>query len=256
MYDGYITWINPFNRAKQYVSLKKTKLIVFWTKNPQPFFKYLPQLDSMGYNYYFHFTLNDYEKERLEPGLPPLSDRINSFKYLSDKIGKKKVIWRFDPLVVGQGLSVEQLIEKIFLIADKINTFTTRMIFSFIDINNYQKVKKRIDTRYPNIFREFTKDEQLMFAEQLQAINKQFKLLLFSCGEDTDLSSFGIKHSSCIDGKLIAELFGGNVEIMRYLARCGKKDMGQRKNCLCIPSKDIGMYNSCQYNCLYCYAKR
>ena len=29
---GYVKWINPFNRAPQYISFEKTRVIVFWTK--------------------------------------------------------------------------------------------------------------------------------------------------------------------------------------------------------------------------------
>ena len=34
---GYMRWTNPFNaRQTQYVSFRRTRVIVFWTKNPMP----------------------------------------------------------------------------------------------------------------------------------------------------------------------------------------------------------------------------
>ena len=43
---GYVKWFNPFNQKPVYVSFEKTKVIVFWSKNPKPFIPYLPQLDA------------------------------------------------------------------------------------------------------------------------------------------------------------------------------------------------------------------
>jgi len=34
------------------------------------------------------------------------------------------------------------------------------------------------------------------------------------------------------------------------------KGTGIRENCHCIPSRDIGAYNSCLSECKYCYANR
>ena len=84
---GYMRWTNPFNANQvQYVSFSRTRVIVFWSKNPKPLLRYLPQIDEVGINYYFQFTLNDYEAEGLEPNVAPLSKRIEIFKRLSDKI--------------------------------------------------------------------------------------------------------------------------------------------------------------------------
>lgn len=51
---------------------------------------------------------------------------------------------------------------------------------------------------------------------------------------------------SCIDPKLINKLFNLRLNI--------SKDPNQRKECLCAPSVDMGFYNTCRFNCSYCYA--
>jgi len=98
---GFCKTINPFN-AKQIktVSLKPKDVdaIVFWTKNPEPMLKYINKLENIGYRYYFQFTLNDYPKE-LEPKVPIVTERIATFKKLSEMIGKQRVIWRYDPII-------------------------------------------------------------------------------------------------------------------------------------------------------------
>ena len=59
LHAGYMKWSNPFNAKQvQYVSFQKVRLFVFWTKNPAPLMRYLPEIDKRGINYYFQFTLN------------------------------------------------------------------------------------------------------------------------------------------------------------------------------------------------------
>jgi len=96
---GYVKWKNPFNGAYLYVSFVNTRLIVFWSKNPKPLIKHLSYINSIIPNYYFQYTLNDYENDRLEIKVPPLTKRIETFVELSELIGSDKVIWRYDPLI-------------------------------------------------------------------------------------------------------------------------------------------------------------
>jgi len=52
---GHVKWTNPYNKRQvDYVSFEKTRMLVFWSKNPAPILKYLPELDASGVNYYFH----------------------------------------------------------------------------------------------------------------------------------------------------------------------------------------------------------
>ena len=56
--------------------------------------------DLQDYAYYFQFTLTGYGKD-IEPNLPDKrKDLIPTFQKLSEKIGKEKVIWRYDPILV------------------------------------------------------------------------------------------------------------------------------------------------------------
>ena len=91
---GYCAWYNPFNQQKMYISFSKCKVIVFWTKNPKPIIPYLHILYEMGIHYYFQVTLNDYTKEGFEPNVPSVDERIETFKQLSDMVGKEKVAVR------------------------------------------------------------------------------------------------------------------------------------------------------------------
>ena len=106
---GYSAWTNPFNGVKSYVSYQNTRFIVFWSKNPRPLLDHLDYLKEKNIGCYIHYTLNDYEKEKLEQGVPVLQQRLDTFKRLVDKLGKGRVIWRFDPLILTDNISIDTL---------------------------------------------------------------------------------------------------------------------------------------------------
>ena len=111
---GWCGWKNPFNGKLYKVSFADTRMIVFWTKNPRPMLERLAEVEALGFkNYYFQFTLNDYDAERLEPNVPPVAERIDTFKRLANKIGKERVIWRFDPLLLSNEISMSLLLDNL-----------------------------------------------------------------------------------------------------------------------------------------------
>lgn len=87
---GYVKWMNPFNGVPLYVGFAKARLVVFWSKNPRPMLAHLDTLDKSGIDYYFQFTMNDYDAERIEPRVPPLGQRIETFKALSAHVGRDR----------------------------------------------------------------------------------------------------------------------------------------------------------------------
>jgi Domain of unknown function (DUF1848) len=262
---GYVRWTNPFNAKQvQYLSFKKTRVIVFWSKNPRPLFRYLPEIEEKGINSYFQFTINDYEKEGLEPNLPPLLQRVETFKALVEKIGKERVIWRFDPLILSDAVTIDLLIDRISLLADLLQGYTEKLVISFADIRQYRHVQNNLARQQMN-YREFTVELMTGFAERLNQLNRQWGLKIATCAEEINL--LGIEHNRCIDDTLLVELFRNDNELMNFLGYSAdlfgerpslsySKDKGQRKACGCIVSKDIGMYNTCNHLCAYCYANR
>lgn len=262
--QNYALRLNPFNNKKTYVSFAKTCLIVFWSKNPEPLLSYLPELQARGIHSYLHFTLNDYENEGFEPGLPSLQKRITIFKDISKQLNKEKVIWRFDPLLLTDNIYINDLLDKIENIGNALHGYTEKLVFSFADIDSYVKVKNNMQ-RHAITYRTFNKNDMFAFAEGLSFLNKKWKYKLASCCETVDLSSFGIEHNKCIDDNLMLRFFADDSLLMEHIGLKknifgfteivgNRKDKGQRKNCGCIESKDIGQYNTCLHGCVYCYA--
>lgn len=136
---GYVRWRNPFSGHDSYVSFANTRFIIFWSKNPAPLIPYLPILQNKEIGCYIQFTLNDYEAEGFEPGVPPLQQMIETFKRLVDMLGRGSVVWRFNPLLLTYSISIENLIEKITHIGDELKGYTEKLVFSFADIAGYKK---------------------------------------------------------------------------------------------------------------------
>ena len=267
---GYVKWKNPFNGTHLYVSFKETLAVVFWTKNPKPMFKHLDFLDEQVENYYFQFTLNDYDKEGLEGKVPRVENRIATFKQLSDRIGKERVVWRFDPLFLTKEITVQELLHRIEKIGDQLYGYTDKLVFSFADISIYKKVQSNLKKEQID-YVEFDPEAMIEFATGLQKLNEQWGLELGTCAEKFDLNKYGIIHNKCIDDDLMIKLFHQDEKLMKFLGvefneptlfnASGSiektkniKDKGQRIACGCIMSKDIGEYNTCPHECVYCYA--
>ena len=266
---GYSAWINPYNNTKSYVSYRNTRLIVFWSKNPKPLLPHLDVLKGKGINCYIQYTLNNYEKENIEKGVPVLDSRIETFRQLADKLGYGKVIWRFDPLILTDHITIDDLLNKIEYIGDKLKGYTEKLVFSFADITSYRKVKCNLDNNHIR-YREFDETTMNEFARQLARLNEKWNYTLATCGEKIDIEQFGIQHNRCIDDDLMIRYFaddkilmdhlgieirnGGLFDPIQIIHKKNNKDKGQRLYCGCITSKDIGEYNTCPHQCEYCYA--
>ncbi|OQA08633.1 MAG: hypothetical protein BWY66_00906 [bacterium ADurb.Bin374] len=249
---GYLRWVNPFNNTSQYISLAAVRAIVFWSKHPLPLLGHLEAFADIGW--YLSQTLNDYEPEGLEPGVPPLGSRLAAFETFVRLVGSARVIWRADPLLLLDGLGVNGLLERVRAVAKRVRGMTERLVFSFADIREYRKVARNL-AACGCAWREWDRVSMEGAAAGLAAIGREFGLEVSSCAEAIDLSRFGIAHGRCVDGGLLRRLFPGDERLMTFLdsPRSGK-DPGQRPACGCTVSKDIGRYNTCPHGCVYCYA--
>jgi len=268
--QGYAKWINPWNGASIYVSFQNARVFVFWSKNPAPFLPCLEELARRNSHYELLFTLNDYEAEGLEPRLPPLEERIQTFIALSQMAGRGRVVWRWDPLLLSGSLDVAGLLDRIRNIGEVIAPFTKRMIFSFIDIARYPRVARNLRSRGFTDIREFSPAEELELAAGLHELNGSWGLTISACGEEKDFSGFGIEACGCISRDLMLPEFGQDQLLRHFLEGPDPgippvrgtasrvpphlKDPGQRPSCGCVVSKDIGEYSTCPHLCAYCYA--
>ena len=264
---GYSAWTNPFNGVKSFVSYERCRFIVFWSKNPKPLLGHLDELKERDICCYIQFTLNDYEKEGLEKGVPPLEERIDTFKRLVDQLGQGRVIWRFDPLILTDKVSLDDLLQKVENIGDQLSGYTEKLVFSYADIALYKKVKANLETSHVN-YADWTTAQMEEFAQRLSELNQKWNYHLATCGEKIDIDRYGIQHNKCVDDDLMIRFAHHDKALMDFLGvevkeslfgteivkKKDNRDKGQRQFCGCIVSKDIGEYNTCPHLCEYCYA--
>ncbi|MBA7583484.1 hypothetical protein ES708_25429 [subsurface metagenome] len=248
---GYCLVPNPRNMKQvSRVSLQPhdTEAIVFWSKNPAPMLPHLAELDKLGFYYYFQFSLNDYPRA-LEPNIPSLNDRIETFKTLSQQIGPLRVVWRYDPIIISNITSFDFHRERFTWIAEELKGATHRVMVSIVDF--YQKTERRLSQLETEEGYSF--DRHVLSSVGITNLLRDFgdiarknDIEIFTCAEEGDYSQVGVPPGRCVDERLLAKIWSLN---LKY-----KKDPSQRDSCLCMVSKDIGMNNTCMHGCPYCYA--
>lgn len=236
---GYALSRNPFSGQVRRVSLapEDVDCIVFWTKDAQNFMDKLPILDAMGYSVCFQFTLNPYGAS-MEPGLRDKAAIAETFAALSGRLGKHRVLWRYDPILIDARHTVAYHMEQFARLCETLHQHTERVTISFVD--PYPKLR--------GAFQPVSAEDVATLAAFIGKTARAYELDAMACCERIDLSAYSISRAACIDAKLIERIVGKPLHL--------KKSRAQRPGCGCCESIDIGAYDTCANGCAYCYANR
>lgn len=240
--EGFLYVRNPIN-AHQISEIEITPdvvdCIVFWTKNPLPMVERLDELKA--YPYYFQFTLTGYGND-VEVNVPDKkASMVPIFRELSSRIGRERVIWRYDPIFFSDKYTAQYHIKAFTSLAEALNGYTDKCVISFMDM--YAKNRKRMESLSSY---DLDEGELRKFARELSGIAGDNHMEIGSCAEKIDLSDCGIVHNCCIDKALIEKITGCRLKV--------GKDKNQRSECGCVESVDVGTYHTCKNGCAYCYA--
>lgn len=240
--EEYVLVRNPMNTHQiGRISLSPDVVdgLVLWTKNPIPMLGRLHELEK--YNFYFQFTLNAYGKD-VEPNIPSKNDTIiPAFIQLSKEVGRDRVIWRYDPILLNADYTMEYHSKYFKRLAAKLSEYTEKCTVSFLDLykntaRNVQPLQIQIETH----------DQQLELLSTFSEIAHHYGIYIDTCAEAIELNGLQIPHACCIDTERLERL--GHCQLK------AEKDKNQRPECGCVASIDIGAYNTCKNGCLYCYA--
>lgn len=277
---GYCLVRNPFDaRSLRRVSLLPEDLdcLVFWTRDPRPLLPRIAELEGRGIPFYVQMTITGYPRS-IEPGSPALEDALAAAAALSERIGRRRLAWRYDPIFVaaatGEGLDTRFHRENFERIARALEGKTRRVIVSLLD--EYRGTRRRLEAAGLRglVFGSASGEgkgggsadegQGLLFGgtrsllppqpypellADLARIARGHGLPIQACAEPYELSGLGIEAGACVDSKLVEEISG------RRLESLAARDKGQRGACRCAPSVDIGAYGACRAACAYCYAR-
>ncbi len=240
--EGYVLARNPLfpSKVTRYeLSPDNIDLVLFCSKNYQPILQDLHKITDR-YPAYFHYTITVYGKD-LEPGVPNIETSIETLKELSAIVGKKRVSWRYDPILLTEYYTVEKHKETFAYMAKKIAPYIDRCIFNFVELY------KKLQTNMPELHLLTTENKQEIPA-YLGEVAKKNHMTIQTCGKNGDFTKYGIGASGCATLDIFGQANG--LEFRKL------KHKGMREGCGCIESRDIGAYDTCLNGCKYCYANK
>lgn len=240
--EGYVFSRNPLfpNKVTRYeLTPDKVDCVVFCSKNYRPI---LPKLHEITdrFNTYFHYTITAYGKD-IEPGVPSIEESMQTLIELSKQVGKKRIAWRYDPVLLTEKYTVKTHLQSFEQMAEILAPYVDRCIFSFVEM--YKKLENNMPELIP-----LTEKDKTLLAENMGRIAAKNGLYIQTCGTNGDYSQYGIHSSGCMTLEILGN---ANSVVFKNL-----KHKGLRQGCHCIESRDIGAYDTCMNGCKYCYANK
>ena len=245
--EGFAGIVNPFGGRKYIVSLRPEDVscFVFWSKNFAPFVENLKVLDSLGYKFYFNYTVTSLP-EVFENNVNKC-DAIAALKELSRTYSPRHINWRFDPIIISSITDRDFYVMTFAELASELGGYVERCYISFV--TNYSKVKRNFEEleRTTGVkISDCSKSFKIDLANELADIAEHHGIRMYSCCGDYLTNSGSVQKAHCIDGNIIESLFFPDG--LKY------KEKPTREECGCTESSDIGTYDTCPHGCVYCYA--
>lgn len=237
--EGYVLSRNPYYPelvTKYRLSPDVVDILCFCTKNPSPMLKRLDEIRM--FSQFWFVTITPYGRD-IEPNVPPKEKVMESFQQLSRRVGTKAIGWRYDPIFLNEKYTFEFHCKVFEEMARELCGSTDHCVVSFIDL--YEKTKRN----FPGI-KDVSLHEQEELIKTLVGIGRKYGITIRTCCEQEYLKEFGADTSGCLTQDVLERAIGCSLTI--------PKKKPAREACNCLLGNDIGMYNTCDHACLYCYA--
>lgn len=183
----------------------------------------------------FHYTITGYGKD-IEPNVPSLEQSIYTFKELSERYGKDKVIWRYDPIFFTKEWTYNRHIQNFQYINKQLCRHAGRVVLNFVSL--YEKVKRHM----PDL-KEVSYNDKANLIHDFVNISS---IPIQTCGNGLQFKDLeGVEVTGCLDEHAL--------NLMGIYPKSPKRN-AVPWGCLCYPNTCIGEYNTCLHKCKYCYA--
>lgn len=240
--EGYVLSRNPLfpDKVTRYeLTPEKVDGVIFCSKNYVPV---LPRLREISgrFNTYFFYTITAYGKD-IEPGVPSVEESIGTLLKLERIVGRQRIAWRYDPVLLTKEYTIKRHFETFGYIASRLADHVDRCVFSFVEI--YRKLQFNMPELIP-----LTPAEMEQLACGFGRTAAEYNIPLQICGTDADFSRYGIRRSGCMTLDILGRANGVEFRSLKH--------KGMRHGCHCMESRDIGAYDTCINGCKYCYANR
>ena len=249
---GYCKMVNPYSQQIYRVNLTPESVegFVFWTKNVGPFLKHLVEVKRMGYSFIVQHTITGYPRE-LEYRVIEPSRTIEYMKTLADVYGPHVAVWRYDPIVISSLTPLDWHLRTFEKLARSLEGTTDEVVVSFAQM--YKKTRRNMEWAAHEYGFTWTEHEAMpvgnvrQLISELAEISRSYGMHLKICSQKALLTLGITAEARCVDAERL-EKVSGKVIVDKVELR------GNRKECGCFASKDIGEYDTCPHGCVYCYA--
>jgi hypothetical protein len=243
---GFCKMVNPYSRKISRVELRQLAVdgFIFWTKNPGPFLKHLPEVQERGYPFIVQYTINGYPRE-IETSVVDASQSVAHASALREMFGPHVMVWRYDTILFSSLTPREFHVENFGRLARALSGTADEVVVSFAQL--YKKTKRNLEAAAQENGFTWSNPplkEKRELIRELAAIARTYGFQLSVCSQ-RDLIVPDARDARCVDARRL-ELIGGN-QIKAELK-------GNRPECGCFASRDIGEYDTCPHGCVYCYA--
>lgn len=247
---GYCRMVNPYGGQRYKISLKREDVdgFVFWTKNIGPFLKYLPEVRDKGYPFIVQHSINGYPRQ-LESRVINYDHTVEHMHTLAREYGPVVAIWRYDPIVFSSLTPPDWHLNNFAKLAKALQGATNEVVISFAQI--YRKTKRNMDTAAKeggfawHDHKTLMQEQGQAFALELFHIAIDYGITLKVCSQAAFLTPGIVEEARCVDAERLSKVSDGAIQAEKK---------GNRKECGCFASRDIGEYDTCPHGCVYCYA--